>query len=205
MSNDNKSESINFENEQIGQRTLNSDEERKIKKREESKGFTTSNNFNKKGNIKKNKSQNKFHRTKLPPISKPGKEPVYSSQRENTTSSVFSTSYSNVYIDPRDNYQLYIEMHKAQKEMKNINRELKNLQKEFNIIEESNITNKYIIEKILNMQEDDTINDNNDKIEEEEIKNNEKEEDEKDIYDKNKSKKIKVKNLKYKVMKVKKF
>ncbi len=33
MSNDNKSESINFENEQIEQRTLNSDEERKIKKK----------------------------------------------------------------------------------------------------------------------------------------------------------------------------
>ena len=32
MSNENQSESINFENEQIEQRTLNSDEERKIKK-----------------------------------------------------------------------------------------------------------------------------------------------------------------------------
>ena len=60
MSNDNKSESINFENEQIEQRTLNSDEERKIKKREESKGFTTSNNFNKKGNIKKIKVKINF-------------------------------------------------------------------------------------------------------------------------------------------------
>ena len=105
MSNDNKSESINFENEQIEQRTLNSDEERKIKKGKELKEFTTTNNFNKKGNIKKNKSHNKFHRTKLPPISKSGKESVYSSQIENTTSSVFSTSYSSVYIDPRDNDQ----------------------------------------------------------------------------------------------------
>ena len=161
MSNDNKSESINFENEQIEQRTLNSDEERKIKKGKESKGFTTTNNFNKKGNIKKNKSQNKFRRTKLPPISKPGKEPVYSSQRENTTSSVFSTSYSSVYIDPKDNDQLFIEMHKSQKEMKSINKELKNLQKEYNILEESNITNKYIIEKILNIKDDGTFDDNN--------------------------------------------
>ena len=42
-------------------------------------------------------------------------------------------------------------MYKSQKEMKNINKELKNLQKDYNILEENNITNKYIIEKILNM------------------------------------------------------
>jgi hypothetical protein len=46
MSKEDNSESINFENEQIEQRTLNSDEERKIKKTEESKTFLTLNNYN---------------------------------------------------------------------------------------------------------------------------------------------------------------
>ena len=42
MSDDN--ESINFENEQLEQRTLNSDEERKIKKSEDAKSSTNTNN-----------------------------------------------------------------------------------------------------------------------------------------------------------------
>ena len=187
MSNeDNKSESVNLENEQIEQRTLNSDEERKIKKSEETKA----DNFQKKSKARKNKSQNKFYKTKLPPISKSRKEQIYASQRENTASSVYSTSYSTVNIDPKDNDELYLEIHNSVKEIKNINRELKHLQKEYNILEESNITNKYIIEKILNMQDDNNDINNTENIEQlEEDKNNEKDEE------KNKSKK-KIKKLK---------
>ena len=144
MSNENKSESINFENEQIEQRTLNSDEERKIKRKEEAKSSTNTNNFKKSKN--KNKSHNKFYKAKLPPISKSKKEQIYTSQRENTANSVFATSYRKVNIDQRDDDDIFLEINKTQKEIKNINRELKSLQKEYKIIEDSNITNKYIIE-----------------------------------------------------------
>ena len=181
MSKDDKSESINFENEQIEQRTLNSDEERKIKKPEESKTSTT-NNFNKVSKAQKNKSQNKSQKTKLPPIYKSKKDPLYSSsQRENTTSSVFTTSYSTVNIDQKDNDKLFLELNKAQKEMKNINKELKMLKNEYNLLEESNITNKYIIEKILNTCNDPNIEQilKNEKINyQEEYKINEKKENE---------------------------
>ena len=149
MSNEDKSESIDFENEQIEQRTLNSDEQRKIKKSEEAKNFFSTNNFNQKKRVQKNKSQNKFHKSKLPPIMKGKKEAIYSSQREPVTNSVYTTSYSTVNIDPIDNDELFSEIHKAQKEIRNINKEIKTLEKEYNLIEESNITNKYIIEKIL--------------------------------------------------------
>ena len=73
MSEDN--ESINFENEQLEQRTLNSDEERKIKKSEDTK--SSSNTNNKKPKVQKNRSFNKFHKTKLPPISKSKKRSNY--------------------------------------------------------------------------------------------------------------------------------
>ena len=198
MSNDDKSESINFENEQIEQRTLNSDEERKIKKAKEIKAFATSNNFNKKTKDKKNKSQNKYHKTKLPPIFNSKKDQAFSTQRDNATNSFFSTSFSTANIEPLDNDELFSEIHKVQKEIRNLNRELKNLQKEYNIIEESNLTNKYIIEKILNIQDYNNIDekDNNNEKLTEETKNNEKEEDEKDMTNKNKSKKNKNKKIK---------
>lgn len=57
MSKEDNSESINFENEQIEQRTLNSDEERKIKKTEESKTFLTLNNYNYNRKSKEKKKQ----------------------------------------------------------------------------------------------------------------------------------------------------
>ena len=69
MSNDNnnKSESVNFENEQFGQRTLNSDEERQIKKSEEMKLSSTSNKYlSKTTKFKKTKSQNRYNKMKLP-------------------------------------------------------------------------------------------------------------------------------------------
>ena len=190
---ENKSESINLENEQIEQRTLNSDEERKIKPNEESK----TNTFQKKQKVRKNKSQNQFNKTKakLPPITKSRKEQIYAGQRENTTNSVFSTSYSIVNIDPKDNDQLYIDLHIWQKEIKKINRELKSLQKECKLLEESIITNKYIIEKILNIQDDDNNNDineenNNEKMEDD--KNNDINDDKNKNISKRKIKKIEI-------------
>jgi hypothetical protein len=188
---ENKSESINLENEQIEQRTLNSDEERKIKPNEESK----TNTFQKKPKVRKNKSQNQFGKTKtkLPPISKSRKDPIYAGQRENTTNSIFSTSYRAVNIDPKDNDELYLDLHIWQKEIKKINRELKSLQKEYKLLEESIITNKYIIEKILNIQDDDNneninVENNNEKIEDD--KNNDINEDRNKNISKKKVKKI---------------
>ena len=194
MSNGDKSESINFKNEQIEQSILNSDEERKIKKTEETKVYTTSNNFSKKTKDKKSKSQNKFHKTKLPPIYNSKKDLVFSTQRENAANSVFTTSYIIINMDPLDNDKLFSEIHKVQKEIKILNRELKYLQKDYNIIEESNLTNKYIIEKILNIQDYNNINENDNK--EEESKDNNKEEDDKNMNNKNMNKKNKNKKMK---------
>ncbi len=194
MSNGDKSESINFENEQIEQRTLNSDEERKIKKIEEAKAFNTPNNFSKKAKDKKSKSQYKFHKSKLPPIYSSKKDQVFSTQRENTINSIFTASYNTANMDPLDNDKLFSEIHKVQKEIKILNRELKYLQKDYNIIEESNLTNKYIIEKILNIQDYNNINENDNK--EEESKDNNKEEDDKNMNNKNMNKKNKNKKMK---------
>ena len=141
MSNDNnnKSESVNFENEQFGQRTLNSDEERQIKKTDEMKLSSTSNKYlSKTTKFKKTKSQNRYNKMKLPPISKSKKENLYTPERENTTNSVFTTSYSIVNIDPRDNDELFSDIYKAHKDIKNINKILKKLQKEYHALEESN-------------------------------------------------------------------
>ena len=130
MSNDNnnKSESVNFENEQFGQRTLNSDEERQIKKSEEMKLSSTSNKYlSKTTKFKKTKSQNRYNKMKLPPISKSKKENLYTPERENTTNSVFTTSYSIVNIDPRDNDELFSDIYKAHKDIKNINKRKDNI------------------------------------------------------------------------------
>ena len=67
MTTEEKSESINFDNEQEEQRTLGSDEERKIKPNEENK-------INNKNNEVNNKSQNKSNKKKLPPIKKSRKD-----------------------------------------------------------------------------------------------------------------------------------
>ena len=198
MSKEDNSESINFENEQIEQRTLNSDEERKIKKTEESKTFLTLNNYiyNHKSKEKKNKSVNKFKKSSLPPLMKTKRDQIYAAQREPAINSVFATSYNTVVIDPRDNDEIFLELHNIQKDLKNINKELKSLQKDYSIIEERNLANKYIMEKLLDLSEDHNLDNNNynsEKInEEEEFKNNEKEE-ENETRNKNKKKKYKFK------------
>ena len=55
MAAEEKSDDINFDNEQEEQRTLGSDEERKIKKQEEHKIYT-------KSKERKNKSQNRLYK-----------------------------------------------------------------------------------------------------------------------------------------------
>ena len=203
MSKEDNSESINFENEQIEQRTLNSDEERKIKKTEESKTFLTLNNFNynQKSKEKKNKSVNKFKKSSLPPLMKTRRDQIYAAQREPAINSVFATSYNTVIIDPRDNDEIFLELYNIQKDLKNINKELKSLQKDYSTIEERNLANKYIMEKLLDLNEDyNTDNNNNynsEKInEEEEFKNNGNEEEEENK-NKNKKKKYKYKLKSY--------
>ena len=201
MSKEDNSESINFENEQIEQRTLNSDEERKIKKTEESKTFLTLNNYNynRKSKEKKNRSVNKFKKSNLPPLMKTKRDQIYAAQREPTINSVFATSYNTVIIDPRDNDEIFLELHNIQKDLKNINKELKSLQKDYGIIEERNLANKYIMEKLLDLNDDynsDNNNNNNynsEKInEEEEFKNNGNEEED-ETRNKKKKKKYKYK------------
>ena len=71
MTTEQKSDSINFDNEQVEQRTLGSDEEREIKQPEENKTNT-------KSGERKNKSQNRFNKIKLPPIKRSKKgQPIY--------------------------------------------------------------------------------------------------------------------------------
>ena len=203
MSKEDNSESINFENEQIEQRTLNSDEERKIKKTEESKTFLTLNNYNYNYNYnhkikeKKNKSVNKFQKSRLPPLMKTKRDQIYASQREQGINSVFATSYNTVIIDPRDNDEIFLELHNIQKDLKNINKELKSLQKDYSSMEERNLANKYIMEKLLDINDDNNLNNNDnynsEKInEEEEFKNNGNEEED-ETKNKNKKKKFKYK------------
>ena len=63
MTAEEKSESINFDNEQQEQKTLGSDEERQIKKQEENKTCNKSKDEN-------NIIKSKYYKTKLPPIKK---------------------------------------------------------------------------------------------------------------------------------------
>ena len=195
MINDDNSDSINLENEQIEQKTLNAGEERKIIRFEESKSSRI-NIKNKKPKAPRNKSVNKLQKNKLPPLPKPKKNHIHSISKEPSKSS-FKTSYNSVSLDQRENSGIFSEINKAQNEIKNINKELKSLKKEYSIIEDRNLTNKYIIEKILDINNSSNIdsnmdfksfnNFNSEKNSEEESKN-------KDDENKNKNKKRRSKN-----------
>ena len=160
MINDDNSDSINLENEQIEQKTLNAGEERKIIDFEESKSYTR-NIKNKKPKVPRNKSLNKLEKKKLPPIPKSKKNHIHSISKEPSKSS-FKNSYSSVSLDQRENSGIFLEINKAQTEIKNINKELKSLKKEYTIIEDRNLTNKYIIEKILDINNNSNIDSNMD-------------------------------------------
>ena len=160
MINDDNSDSINLENEQIEQKTLNAGEERKIIDFEESKSYTR-NIKNKKPKVPRNKSLNKLEKKKLPPIPKSKKNHIHSISKEPSKSS-FKNSYSSVSLDQRENSGIFVEINKAQTEIKNINKELKSLKKEYTIIEDRNLTNKYIIEKILDINNNSNIDSNMD-------------------------------------------
>ena len=191
MAAEEKSESINFDNEQVEQRTLGSDEERQIKKQEENKTCTKS----KEGS----KSQSKFYKTKLPPIKKGkrGKQ-LYKGMPQ----PIISSHNNQVKNNTIDDEELYPEIKIVKKEIRNLNKELKNLKSEYYILEEQNLTYKYMIEKILksknrnqqnfnnennNQNNDNTINEKNEEEnscakeqtnEDEEVKNNDNHENE---------------------------
>ena len=90
------------------------------------------------------------------------------------------------------------------KEIRNLNRELKNLKNEYYILEEQNLTYKYMIEKILNSKQNQVVNNNeNDNDEagenyikeklmerDEEMKNNDKQEKITYEYDQNKDENV---------------
>ena len=194
MINDDNSDSINLENEQIEQKTLNAGEERKIIDFEESKSYTR-NIKNKKPKVPKNKSLNKLEKKKLPPIPKSKKNHIHSISKEPSKSS-FKNSYSSVSLDQRENSGIFVEINKAQTEIKNINKELKSLKKEYTIIEDRNLTNKYIIEKILDINNNNSNIDSNMDFKSFNNFNSEKnsEEEYKNKDDENKNKKKRSKN-----------
>ena len=181
MTTEQKSESINFDNEQVEQRTLGSDEEREIKHNEENKT-----------NERKNKSQNKFNKIKLPPIKKSKKgQSIYKGMEQPM---INVNNYSNIMNQNFvEDEELYHEIKIVKKEIRNLNRELKNLKNEYYILEEQNLTYKYMIEKILNSKQNQVVNNNNDNDNDEagenyikeklmerdeEMKNNDKQENE---------------------------
>lgn len=194
MINDDNSDSINLENEQIEQKTLNAGEERKIIDFEESKSYTR-NIKNKKPKVPRNKSLNKLEKKKLPPIPKSKKNHIHSISKEPSKSS-FKNSYSSVSLDQRENSGIFVEINKAQTEIKNINKELKSLKKEYTIIEDRNLTNKYIIEKILDINNNNSNIDSNMDFKSFNNFNSEKnsEEESKNKDDENKNKKKRSKN-----------
>ena len=199
MTTEQKSDSINFDNEQVEQRTLGSDEEREIKQPEENKTNT-------KSGERKNKSQNRFNKIKLPPIKRSKKgQPIYKGLDPPAAN---INNYSNIMNQNFvEDEELYPEIKIVKKEIRNLNKELKNLRNEYYIMEEQNLTYKYMIEKILNSKQNQVINNNeNDNDEEgenyikekimereEEIKNNEKIENDQGVK-KKKSKKKKPKS-----------
>ena len=187
MAAEEKSDDINFDNEQEEQRTLGSDEERKIKKQEEHKIYT-------KSKERKNKSQNRLYKSRLPPIkiSKKGKQ-LYKGMPQPKINVLYSpNNFNNINKQNNiDDEELYPEIKVVKKEIKNLNKELKNMKNEYYIMEEQNLTYKYMIEKILkskqNNKDNNTINEKNENEnnrinektnEEEEFKNNEKNDNE---------------------------
>jgi len=154
MTTEEKSDDINFDNEQVEQRTLGSDEERKIKEPEENK--TSS-----KSNEKKNKTPNKFNKIKLPPIKKGKKgQQLYKGMEQ----PMINTGYNPnnfMNLNSTEDEELYPEIKIVKKDIRNLNRELKNLKNDYYLMEEQNLTYKYMIEKILSSKQNQTIDDNN--------------------------------------------
>ena len=173
MAAEEKSESINFDNEQIEQKTLNSNEERQIKKSQENK-------------TRRNKSQSRLIKTRFPNINQHRKQKIYQEINQTYINSFNAGNQSN------ENEEFIPEIKIAKKDIKYLNKELKNLKDEYFLMEEQNLTYKYMIEKILNSKFNKDINkennNNNDIIEENE-ENNDDNSKKKKI---NKKKKIKL-------------
>ena len=181
MATEEKSDDINFDNEQVEQRTLGSDEERKIKEPEENK--TSS-----KSNEKKNKTPNKFNKIKLPPIKKGKKgQQLYKGMEQ----PMINTGYNpNNFLNQNstEDEELYPEIKIVKKDIRNLNRKLKNLKNDYYLMEEQNLTYKYMIEKILSSKQNQTIDDNNNNNNNENVntENNEEKIDEAEKYIKEK-------------------
>ena len=134
MSQELKSDSINFEDEQIEQKTLNSDEHRKLKQDTDTKSNNKA--FNKAKSSNKFPNKSKKYKINLPLIYKYQKNG--NSLRKETNQN-----------EPHDSEGIFLEINKAQKKIKGLNKELKSLKREYNNLIENNMTNKFIIEKIL--------------------------------------------------------
>ena len=71
---------------------------------------------------------------------------------------------SRVNLDPRDKDGLFLELVRAQKDMKIFNKELKSIKNDIKYLEEGNLTNFLIIGKVIELQENKE-NNNNDEYE----------------------------------------
>ena len=65
-------------------------------------------------------------------------------------------------LNSTEDEELYPEIKIVKKDIRNLNRELKNLKNDYYLMEEQNLTYKYMIEKILSLKQNKSIDENND-------------------------------------------
>ena len=109
-------------------------------------------------NTNGNDNKSKYYKTKLPPIKKGKKgKQIYKGIHQPIINA--NNNPMNHYV--ADDEELYPEIKIAKKEIRGLNKELKNLKNEYYIMEEQNLTYKYMIERILKSKKKNQQNNNN--------------------------------------------
>ena len=145
----------NFEKKKL-KRIINNSHEEKRK----NKTFTSKSYYIKKIKNQKYKSQNKLTKNKkLPSLPKLNNMNKYLSKKDN---SLYITSYNNLTnINQKDKEGILMEINIINKDIRKINKEYNILKKEYDYIENKNILNKFLMEKILDLYENENDKDHN--------------------------------------------
>ena len=145
----------NFEKKRL-KRIINNSHEEKRK----NKTFTSKSYYIKKIKNQKYKSQNKLTKNKkLPSLPKLNNMNKYLSKKDN---SLYITSYNNLTnINQKDKEGILMEINIINKDIRKINKEYNILKKEYDYIENKNILNKFLMEKILDLYENENDKDHN--------------------------------------------
>ena len=166
MSEKNTIDNYYYENKKLKKRLTNFKAEKsKSTKKKKNKTFSSTNFFYQMPNQQTNKSQKRMMQKKsLPPLFNSKKLKLINLTKK-------ESSPSNILLfNTNENDGLFQEILKIHKQVKIINKELKSLEKEYIILEKKNYTNKYFIEKILDLYDTTEENNNKDIIEGEIIK-----------------------------------